>query len=301
LKTKKMSTQKVFDTHIHLAVDWKKGGAGLPNGWLPSEPESFQKEWAESDLLAAQAGSDVFTVEGSVFVECSNEPAIAEAKWTLAMADDASSTIKAVIAHIPVPDGKAAVEAFLNELRDEKGGLPPNLKGGRVVLLGNPMPAPTACLAAPYLEGLAALAEAGLIWEWCCMSESIPSITEACSKFPTMTFVLDHLGHNSSGEDFDTWAPAITALAAQTNVVAKLGAIEQWDVADPAKFLDHALKSFGADRVLAESNWFVNTAMGKGYYDSFTNVLEACKRAGYTQEQTDAVFLNNAKRVYSLQ
>lgn len=32
------------------------------------------------------------------------------------------------------------------------------------------------------------------------------------SKFPTMTFVLDHLGHNSSGEDFDTWAPAITAL-----------------------------------------------------------------------------------------
>lgn len=53
--------------------------------------------------------------------------------------------------------------------------------------------------------------------------------------------------------------------AAQTNVVAKLGAIEQWGVADPAKFLDHALKSFGADRVLAESNWFVNTAMGKGY------------------------------------
>ena len=45
-----MSTQKVLDTHIHLAVDWKKGGAGLPNGWLPSEPESFQKEWAEVRL-----------------------------------------------------------------------------------------------------------------------------------------------------------------------------------------------------------------------------------------------------------
>ena len=52
--------------------------------------------------------------------------------------------------------------------------------GGRVVLLGNPMPAPTACLDAVYLEGLAALADAGLIWEWCCLSESIPSITEAC-------------------------------------------------------------------------------------------------------------------------
>ena len=83
-------------------------------------------------------------------------------------------------------------------------------------------------------------------------------------------------------------------------MVAKLGAIEQWDVANPAPFLDHALKSFGSDRVLAESNWFVNTAMGKSFYDTFTSVLEACKRAGYTQEQTDAVFANNAKRVYSL-
>ena len=43
-------SQKVVDTHIHLAVDWKEGGAGLRNGWLPSEPASFQREWAEVSL-----------------------------------------------------------------------------------------------------------------------------------------------------------------------------------------------------------------------------------------------------------
>jgi hypothetical protein len=109
-----------------------------------------------------------------------------------------------------------------------------------------------------------------------------------------MTFVLNHLGHNNGGDDFETWAPAITGETfieifslcrvtlnpepppilfflhaccsacghgqhayairnecgdvghpvitselAKTcpNVVAKLGAIEEWRVSDPAPFL----------------------------------------------------------------
>jgi hypothetical protein len=39
------------------------------------------------------------------------------------------STIKAVVANIPVPQGKPAVEAFLAELKGEDGGLPAYLKG----------------------------------------------------------------------------------------------------------------------------------------------------------------------------
>ena len=81
-------SQRVLDTHIHLAVDWKPGGKGLPNGWLPHEPASFQREWSEADLLTSQAATDGFTFLGSVFVECSNEPALSEAKWVLEMAAD---------------------------------------------------------------------------------------------------------------------------------------------------------------------------------------------------------------------
>ena len=53
---------------------------------------------------------------------------------------DPSSKIKAVVANIPVPDGGAAVKAFLDGLRTADGVLPAGLKGGRAVLLGNPMP-----------------------------------------------------------------------------------------------------------------------------------------------------------------
>ena len=152
----------------------------------------------------------------------------------------------------------------------------------------------------PCCDIQAELDKAGLLWEWCCKPEAIPAISKACANFPSMTFVLDHLGHNSGGDDFETWAPALTELARNPNVVAKLGAIEQWEVVDPGPYLDHALKVFGADRVLAESNWFVSTAMGDPYDATFKHVLAACRRAGFTQSQIDAVFVDNAKKVYSL-
>ena len=31
--------QRVIDTHIHLAVDWREGESGLKNSWLPGEGE----------------------------------------------------------------------------------------------------------------------------------------------------------------------------------------------------------------------------------------------------------------------
>jgi len=291
--------QKVIDTHIHLAKDWQNGETGLPNGWLPSEGASFHRNWTEEDLLKLQ--SDKFAVEGFVFVECANLPAVSEAKWVLDMVADASSKVIALVANIPVPEGKEAVEAFLSELKDSSGKLPAALKGGRVVLLGDPMPPVDACLAKAYGEGLGALSEAGLLWEWCCKSESLPAIAKQCANFPDTTFVLDHIGHNSSGDDFETWAPALEAVAASNkNVFCKLGAVEQWDVTDVPRFMEHALKTFGPERCLAESNWFVNTAMGVGYDVTFNHVMDACKNIGYTQAQIDAVFYGNAKRCYTL-
>ena len=75
--------------------------------------------------------------------------------------------------------------------------LPAALRGGRVVLLGDPMPPPDACRAPAYLAGLGALSKAGLLWEWCCVPAAIPYIAACCREFPDMTFVLDHLGHNN--------------------------------------------------------------------------------------------------------
>ena len=92
------------------------------------------------------------------------------------------------------------------------------------------------------------------------------------------------------------------ALAALPNVVAKLGAIEEWEVEDPAPYLDHALAVFGWNRVMYEGNWFVSAAHagGNDYDDTAHHVMAACERAGATAAQVRSVFCANARRVYKL-
>ena len=42
------SKQRVVDTHIHLAENWRPGMEGLRNDWLPEEKESFHNlHWTE--------------------------------------------------------------------------------------------------------------------------------------------------------------------------------------------------------------------------------------------------------------
>eukprot|EP00039_Didymoeca_costata_P019679 m.338513 g.338513 ORF g.338513 m.338513 type:complete len:294 (+) comp18450_c0_seq1:19-900(+) len=292
---------EVLDSHVHLAKDWKEGQGGLPNSWLPSMPESFQKDFPEEEFVKAISVCEGYKVSSYIFVECSNEPPLAEAKWTLDMVANKDSLCAAVVAHIPAAKGKAAVNDFLDGLRGEDKKLPTGLKGGRVVFLGDPMPEADDCLKPDYLAGLEALHAEGLHWEWCCKPYAIPSISKVCAKMPEMTFVLDHLGHNMGGEDFDTWAPAIDDLAKNKNVFAKIGAIEEWKVDSPDRYLDHALKAFGPERCMFESNWFVTDGMGFAYDRTLKEIVAACNRAGYTKEQIQNVLAGNAKRCYRLE
>ena len=116
-----------------------------------------------------------------------------------------------------------------------------------------------------------------------------------------MNFILNHLGHNYGSEwDFDTWKKDIEDLAALPNVFAKLGACEMWGKEDPQPYLEHALKTFGWHRCLYESNWFVNQAWGDNIDKTFLATHKACIDLGADQIQMDAVFKNNAVRVYRI-
>merc|ERR1712216_19291 len=169
--------------------------------------------------------------------------------------------------------------------------------GARNFFLGDPMPPADACLDGKFLEGLAVLERNGLLWEFACQPCALPHVVTVCSRFPQVTFVLDHLGHNAGGDDYETWAPAITELAKCSNVVAKLGAIEEWDVSDPGLYLDHAIKTFGYNRCMYESNWFVSKAMGDLYDSTFKHVSTSLVRLQASEEEKQAVFVGNALRV----
>ena len=170
---------------------------GLQNEWVPGESAAFQKDWSEADMIksAAAGGIEIqsyvraharapappfwsvsLTSSSQVFLECFNRSPAEEAKWVQSMVDDPNSKCVAFAAQIYVQHGAAAVAEFLDAVKDESGALPSGLKGARMVFPASDNNAPDACLDATFYEGLAALQEAGLHWEFCCNPTMAPNL-----------------------------------------------------------------------------------------------------------------------------
>jgi len=287
----------VIDSHVHLSRHYS---GGLKNEWQPDQAESFHRDFSEDDYIkSVQKGA--FNVKAAVFVECFNRPPVAEAKWVLKMISDPKSVVVGLTAQICAQKGAAAVNEFLDQIRDKRGKLPKGLKGGRFVFMAWENKAPDACLDSAFLEGLAVLDKAGLLWEFAVHPFMAPNLAACCSKFPNMTFVIDHLAHNGNdGGEMEKWGPAIDALAKLPNVYAKMGAVEEWDVPNPGDYMDRTIAAFSFDRILYESNWFVSEAMGDTYDRTASLLKAACERAGATEADLYKVFAGNAIKVYSL-
>ena len=301
------SVREVVDSHVHFS-----GVGGLTSkfhdaayfGEGAKRRDAYTEE--EFEIQAVACGLDV---DRCVFVECMLGDAVAEASWALERCRSHDSKIGAVVAHAPAPDGGDAVEEFLRRLPGcDAHRKPAGLAGGRVVLLGDPMPHKFACLDPLYGEGLGALHARGLHWEWCCRPESLPAVATQSSRFPDMTFVLDHCGHNAGGDDFKTWSRDVAALADRCpNILCKLGASEEWGLQSekPGQFIKHAISVFGADRCLYESNFFVGHAAHGLAYDHAARLTYDALAGGQPgccddEDAVALVFAGNAKRVYGL-
>lgn len=110
-------------------------------------------------------------------------------------------------------------------------------------------------------RGLAAVADAGLLYELLVLPHQLPAAVETVAAVPQCTFVLDHLGKPpvASGA-LEPWASHLRALAALPNVVAKVSglvteAAPGWEVRHLAPYVDVALEAFGPHRLMAGSDW----------------------------------------------
>eukprot|EP01047_Picozoa_sp_COSAG01_P051245 COSAG01_NODE_5263_length_4376_cov_3.153612_4_plen_304_part_00 len=293
---------EVLDTHIHLTC--RGYPPHLPNSWLGAvgskEPGSYydQDDWGESELRAAVAtAANGFSVSAVLYIQCFNETPLDEARWILGLVRSPSSLVCGLVAHIPVPEGAAAVNAFQDQLRPAAGAaLPGGLKGGRIF-------GAAGTLTPLYQEGLGALAARGLSWDFggC----PIPEVTQSCRNHPTLIAVLDHFGFGGTtpaGADKTAWEAEMAELARDCpNCYVKVGSMFDGGTPDAAFYFDAAIRLFGFERLLAESNWFVGTSNGTSSYDEcFQLLLDACDRAGGTEDQRRLVFADNARRCYKL-
>ncbi|MEN1889834.1 amidohydrolase family protein [Streptomyces mirabilis] len=188
----------------------------------------------------------------------------------------------------------------LARLRGLPGGR--HLKGIRHQVQGEPDP--EWLLRPDVRDGLAAVAEAGLVYDLVVLPHQLPACVRAAAGHTGLTFVLDHLGKPPivTGT-LRPWATAVRALAALPNTVCKLSGMvteadhATWTVDGLRPYADTVLDAFGPGRLMFGSDWPVCTLAAS--YGQVVDVAEELT-GGLGAEERAEVFGGTATRVYRL-
>jgi len=188
----------------------------------------------------------------------------------------------------------------LARLRELPGGA--YLKGIRHQVQGEPDP--EWLLRPDVRRGLAAVAEAGLVYDLVVLPHQLPACVKAAESLPQLTFALDHLGKPPIAVGtLEPWASDLRSLAALPNTVGKLSGLvteadpTAWTLDDLRPYAETALDAFGPDRLMFGSDWPVCVlAASYGQVVSLAEELTASLDPG----EREQVFTGTATRVYGL-
>lgn len=163
---------------------------------------------------------------------------------------------------------------------------------------------PEWLLRADVHRGLAAVEEAGLVYDLVVVPHQLPACIKAAADHPGLTFVLDHLGKPPIAcGALEPWAGAVRVFADLPNTVCKLSGmvteadLTTWSVEDLRPYADTVLNAFGPARLMFGSDWPVCTlaatyAQVLGIADELTTALSG--------GESEELFAGTARRVYGL-
>ncbi|MFF7520177.1 amidohydrolase family protein [Streptomyces pseudovenezuelae] len=276
----------VVDAHHHV---WDL--SVRDQDWIASD-SPLRRNFTLADLApeAAAAG-----VDRTVLVQTVTVPE--ETPEFLALAAD-HELVAGVVGWTDLTRPDIADE--LARLRSLPGGT--RLKGIRHQVQGEPDPG--WLLRPDVRRGLAAVADAGLVYDLVVLPHQLPACVKAAESLPQLTFVLDHLGKPpiASGGP-EPWATDVRALAALPNTVCKLSGmvteadLATWTIDDLRPYADTVLDAFGPDRLMFGSDWPVCT-LGATYGETMSVTKELTAGLG-TSERAD-VLGGTATRTYGL-
>jgi predicted TIM-barrel fold metal-dependent hydrolase len=278
----------IIDAHHHL---WHR--ERHPQPWIdPVSMAAIDADFAPADLAAETTPSGVV---GTVVVQ-----SIHSTVETVDLLSTAahSELIRGVVGWVDItaPD----VADRLRGLREVPGG--GKLVGIRHLLQGEPDPA--------FLErhdvrrGIAAVADAGLVFDLVIRHHQLPAAAGLVASLPQVSFVLDHLAKPPlAGADLRGWAGDLRTLARLPNVSAKVSGLvteanwSSWRPADLAPAVSHAFDVFGPDRLMFGSDWPV-CLLATGYHEWIQVLRDLLAGCGKPQRQQ--IWRETARRVYQL-
>ncbi|WP_448950878.1 amidohydrolase family protein [Labrys neptuniae] len=278
----------IIDSHVHLldptrlGYGWARGLTGLRSKAVP--PDVF-------------AAARPVEIERFVFVEVDVDAGqyLDEAAWVADLAA-AEPRLGGMVANLPLERGEA-IAADLDRLREHK-----SLRGIRRLIQSEPDP--EFCLQPGFIAGLKLLARHDLSFDIGVVHHQLSGVIRMVEQCPEVRFVLDHIGKPpiKAGE-MDPWRGDLKRLAALPNVHCKISGVcteadhRHWTRQEITPYVEHALESFGFDRVMFGSDWHVLELAGT--YPDWVHVVDEIVHDCSPSERRK-LFRDNAAAFYRL-
>jgi L-fucono-1,5-lactonase len=149
-------------------------------------------------------------------------------------------------------------------------------------------------------RGLAAIEDAGLVYDLLVRTRELPAAHYAVSRHADLRFVIDHVAKPriADGPRDAEWERAMAPMAALPNVTCKLSGLvteagwETWTQEKLEPYITRVLDWFGPERCMFGSDWPVCLLAA-----SYEEVVETIRKVAGDDED---VFARTAMRVYGL-
>jgi predicted TIM-barrel fold metal-dependent hydrolase len=239
----------IIDTHLHLVY---RDRLGYP--WLAGVA-ALDRDF-RYETYAAEARRCGITDALHMEVDVAPDDIEAETRNVAALAGETGSLIRGAISSCrPEDDG------FPDFLERQLGN--PLVKGFRRVL----HVVPDDLSERPrFRDNLRRLAGADRPFDLCVRADQIDKAIALADAAPGLPFVLDHCGVPAIKDRAEhPWREKIAEIAKRPNVAVKISGVvayadpAAWTLDDIRPYVEHAIASFGWDRVVWGSDWPVCT------------------------------------------
>lgn len=273
---------KRIDTHQHFWVysaedyAWIDDSmAGLKRNFLPDDLHPLLKQKRISATIAVQA-----------------RQALQETNWLLSLTED-YAWIAGVVGWVDLcsPDCSEQLRSLSTH---------PRLVGVRHVL--HDEQDERFCLREEFIAGIAQLESYNLSYDVLIKPPHLPHAITMMKQFPNQRFIIDHIAKPLIRERvLEPWKSLITEAASVSNVWCKVSGMvteadwEKWSYGELQPYMDVVLEAFGAERLLAGSDWPVCTCCGE--YDTVMNVPDTFLDSLPHEEQS-RIWCQNPREAY---
>jgi L-fuconolactonase len=275
------------DSHHHV---WDLAVRGQP--WITDAMAPIRRAFGPDDLAPAAAAAGITET-----IVVQTVPDIEETEELLHLATR-TPLIAGVVGWVDLES--ADVGEQLDRLVSATSGS--WLVGIRSLVQAEPDP--TWLLRRSVITGLREVASRDLAFDLLIRSDQLEAAAGAVAAVPEGRFVLDHLAKPAiATRSWEPWATHLEALASFGNVAAKLSGLvteaswSAWTRDDLRPYVDHALDSFGPERLLFGSDWPVCT-LAAPYHEVVAAAEDLTDALDATEQ--DAILGGNATEVYRL-